>query len=62
MSENNIHHHHHKHRRTDWATDFKHKSLNAIKRRKVIEKWLFLALCLIAFIMFVAVIITYQLD
>jgi len=58
MAEEKKHHHHH---RIDSATMFKRKQLAAIKRRKVITKWLFRALCLVAVLMAIAVIVVYNL-
>lgn len=55
------HHHHHKHR-SDWATDFKRKSMNSILRQKKIEKWLLRILIAVAVIMAIAVIVVYKLD
>ena len=51
MSE---HHHHHHHK--DGATRFKERSLNAIVRRRKLEKYLKLALTIVAIIMVLAVI------
>ena len=39
---------------------FKHKQLQAIKRRKIITKWAFRALVAIAIIMAIAVIVVYR--
>jgi len=58
MSENK----NRRHKQTDWASEFKHRSLNSIKRRKMIERWLFLALCGVAVLMLIAVIIAYRID
>lgn len=58
MSENKYR----RHKQTDWATDFKHRSLNSIERRKKLERWLFLALCVVAVLMLIAVIIAYRID
>ena len=52
-------HHHHHHHREDDATRFKRKSLLSIKRRKIIKKWAFRALCVVAVIMAVLVVLAY---
>lgn len=52
MSE---HHHHHTHHR-DSASEFKRKSLDSIEFRKKFEKWLKIALVVIAIIMAVGVV------
>ena len=44
----------------DGASMFKHKQLQAIKRRKIITKWAFRALVAIAIIMAIAVIVVYR--
>jgi cell division protein FtsL len=54
MSE---HHHHH---RKDSATRFKERSLNAIVRHKMLEKWLMIILCVIAVVMMIAVVVLYN--
>ena len=56
MSE---HHHHHK---KDGSSLFKQKSLAAIQRRKVIEKYLKLALITIAILMALAVVAVYTIG
>ena len=53
MSEH--HHHHHK----DGASRFKERSLNAIVFRRKLEKYLKLALTLVAIFMILAVIYVY---
>lgn len=53
---------HRRHKQTDWATEFKHRSLNSIEMRKKLERWLFLALCGVAVLMLIAVIIAYRID
>ena len=60
-SEHHHHHHHSKHQK-DWATEFKRRSLKAIEDRKKIEKWLFRALCVVAVLMFIAVVIAYRIK
>ena len=52
MSE---HHHHHK----DGASQFKQKSLAAIKPRKLLEKILKISLIIVAIIMAIAVVFVY---
>lgn len=42
------HHHHHHHHRKDSATRFKERSLNAIVIRRKLEKWLKIALIVLA--------------
>lgn len=60
MAEHTHHHHHHHH--TDEATEFKRKSLLSIRRRKVLTKYAFGALCSIAVIMAIAVVVVYWLT
>lgn len=60
MSEQQHHHHHHHHHQLDDATIFKHKQLNSIKRRKIIKKWAFRALVVVAIIMAIATIVVYR--
>lgn len=62
MAEEQKHHHHHSHHKEDDATRFKRKSLASIKRWKIIRKWAFRALCLLAFIMGVAVVLVYTIG
>ena len=63
MSEtNHEHHHHHHHHHMDGASMFKHKQLQAIKRRKIIAKWAFRALIVVAIIMAIAVIVVYRMH
>lgn len=52
-------HHHHHHHRKDGASRFKERSLNAIVLRRKIEKWLKIALFIIAAIMVIAVFYVY---
>lgn len=56
------HHHHHHHEHEDDATRFKRENLLSIKRRKTIKKWAFRALCVIALIMAIIVVVLYRLD
>lgn len=56
MSEQHHHHHHH---RKDSATVFKERSLRAIRVRRMIEKWLKIALVVVAVIMVLLVIAAY---
>ena len=56
MSE---HHHHHK---KDGSSLFKQKSLAAIQRRMVIEKYLKIALIIIAILMALAVVAVYTIG
>ncbi len=44
------------------ASDFKRKQLRAIERRKQMKRLSFVALCILALIMFVAVVMTYLTD
>ena len=54
------HHGSHRHsRRVDGATKFKRDSLNSIERRKLMKKWAFASLVMIACLMFMAVIWVY---
>ena len=57
MSEH--HHQHHHHHREDDASRFKRKSLLSIQRRKVMEKYAFVALCVVAALMGLATILVY---
>ncbi len=61
MAEESNHHHHHHHREDD-ATRFKRKSLMSIKRRKIIKKWAFRALCAVAVIMAILVFLAYTIG
>ena len=58
---NNQHHHQHQHHhhKRDGASLFKEKSLNAIKRNRLIEKWLKIILCGVAVFMGLLVIVAY---
>ena len=63
MVENSHHHHHHhRHQQIDEATLFKIKSLASIQNRKKFAKWFFRALCVIAVIMFIAVLVVYNIN
>ena len=63
MSEESNHtHHHHHHHRIDGASKFKRDSLLALHRRKVIEKWLWRSMIVIAVMMAIAVIIVYTIG
>ena len=53
------HHHHHHHHRKDASSRFKERQLNAIVRRKLIEKWLKIALTVVAALMVLALIASY---
>ena len=53
------HHHHHHHHKQDGASLFKQRSLASIKRKKIIEKVLKIALIIIALIMAIAVVLVY---
>ena len=50
-------HHHHK---EDDASRFKRKSLSSIRRRKLIAKYAFWALCVLAVLMAIATIVVYK--
>ena len=56
------HHHHHHHHRKDGATRFKERSLNAIVFRRKFEKYLKIALTVLAILMVLAVIYVYTLG
>ena len=58
MSEHHHHHHHHK----DGATRFKERSLNAIVLRRKLEKWLKIALLILALLMVLATLYVYLLG
>lgn len=61
MAEEKHHHHHHHHKEDD-ATRFKRKSLASIKRMKVIKKWSFRVLCLLAVLMAILVVLVYTIG
>ena len=56
------HHHHHHHHKQDGASLFKQRSLASIKRKKIIEKVLKIALIIIALIMAIAVVLVYTIG
>ena len=58
-SNSSSHHHHHHHR--DGASRFKERSLNAIVFRRKLERYLKIALTVIAVLMILAVIYVYTL-
>ena len=58
MSEHNHHHHHHR----DGASRFKERSLNAIYIRRQLEKYLKLALVVLAALSILAVILVYTIG
>ena len=51
-------HHHHHHHHKDGASRFKERNLNAIVLKRKLEKWLKIALLVIAILMIIAVILT----
>jgi hypothetical protein len=59
MSE---HHHHHHHHRKDSATIFKEKSLRAIELRRLFEKWLKIAVIVLAIVMVILLILAYTIG
>jgi len=54
--------HHHHHHRKDSATRFKEKSLRAIELRRLFEKYLKIAVVILAIVMVVLVILAYTLG
>ena len=60
MSEQQHHHHHHRHK--DGATRFKERSLNAIYIRRQIEKYLKIALLVVACLSVLAVLLVYTIG
>ena len=60
MSEH--HHHHRHHHEEDDASRFKRKSLSSIRRRKLIAKYAFWALCVLAVLMGIATIVVYKIS
>jgi Co/Zn/Cd efflux system component len=56
------HHHHHHHHKEDDAARFKRINLLSIQRRKTLKKWGFRALCLVAVIMAVLVMLAYTIG
>lgn len=57
MAEQHQHHHHHHHHK-DGASRFKERSLNAIVWKRKLEKWLKIALIVIAILMVIVVVVT----
>ena len=57
-----LHHMSHHHHRKDSATLFKERSLNAIVLRRKLEKWLKVALMVLALLMILAVIFVYTMG
>jgi len=55
-------HHHHHHHHKDGATRFKERSLNAIVLRRKLEKWLKIALLILALLMVLATLYVYLLG
>ena len=55
-------HHHHRHRHKDGATRFKERSLNAIYIRRQIEKYLKIALLVVACLSVLAVLLVYTIG
>jgi G3E family GTPase len=56
------HHHHHHHHSMDSASRFKRDSLNSIRRRKLIEKWLWRGMVCLAILMAIAVVVAYTIG
>ena len=54
------HHHHHHHHRKDSATRFKERSLNAIVIRRKLEKWLKIALIVLASFMVILTVCAFM--
>ena len=52
------HQHHHHHHHKDGSSRFKERNLNAIVLKRKLEKWLKIALLVIAILMIIAVILT----
>ena len=59
MSE---HHHHHHHHHKDGASRFKERNLNAIYIRRQIEKYLKIALLILACLSVLAVLLVYTIG
>ena len=55
MAEQQQHHHHH-HHHDDYASRFKRKSLQSIEFRRKADKWLKIALMILAILMILLVI------
>ena len=63
MSDNNQkHHHHHHHHYEDDSDRFKRDSLNSIRYRKLVAKWGYRLLLIVAAIMAIAVAVVYTLK
>ena len=62
MAEQQHHHHHHHHHHKDDATRFKERSLNAIVLRRKLEKWLKIAVMILALLMVLATLYVYILG
>ena len=62
MDSQQPHHHHHHHHKRDGASLYKQKSLNAIKRNRLIEKIMKISLCVIAVLMAVLVMLAYTIG
>ena len=60
MSEQQHHHHHH--HRKDGASRFKERSLNAIYLRRQLEKYLKIALIVLACLSVIAVLLVYTIG
>ena len=60
--EQEHHHHHHHHHKKDGASLFKERSLANIRRKKLIEKVLKIALIIIAILMALAVVFVYTIG
>ena len=62
MSEHthHSHHHHHHHHSHDDSYVQSHRALSSIERRKLIGKWLFRVLCVVAILMAIAVVVVYR--
>ena len=56
MAEQQQHHHHHNHHHDDYASRFKRKSLQSIEFRRKADKWLKIALMILAILMILLVI------
>jgi ABC-type nickel/cobalt efflux system permease component RcnA len=63
--EHHEHHHHHEHhggKHVDGSERFKIHNLSAAKRRKLMEKWTFRILCILAIVITLLCIYLYQVD
>ncbi len=60
MADQDHHHHHHGKHKRDSASIFKEKSLRAIQTRKKIEKYIKIALLVVAIMMGLAVVFVYK--